>query len=113
MMKLFKTKFNGNTYKKSLMALVLGTAMLLSAPVFAVNINSASVEILQNVKGIGPARAKAIVEERERNGAFVSSEDLNISIKGIGQKTVEKMSESGLTFDGVEPLSRAKSIKMK
>jgi hypothetical protein len=43
----------------------------------------------------------------------VSSEDLNIRIKGIGQKTVEKMSESGLTFDGVEPLSRAKSIKMK
>jgi len=112
-MKLINTRWNSKSLRHSLMAIALGSVMLLSAPAYAVNINSASVEILQNVKGIGPARAKAIVEERERNGAYVSSEDLNIRIKGIGSKTIEKMTESGLTFDGVEPMTRSKSIKIK
>jgi competence protein ComEA len=113
MMKFINTRWNSKSLRHSLMAVALGSVMLLSAPAYAVNINSASVEILQNVKGIGPARAKAIVEERERNGAYVSSEDLNIRIKGIGTKTIEKMTESGLTFDGVEPMTRSKSIKIK
>ena len=112
-MKHLNTSFNRLNMSKGLAAAVLGASILFGAPVFAVNINSATVEILQNVKGIGPARAKAIVEERERNGAFVSAEDLSIRIRGIGEKTVEKMTESGLTFEGVEPITRAKSIRMK
>ncbi len=112
-MKKLNQTFNIRSLRQSLLALALGSLMALSAPSYAVNINSASAEILQNVKGIGPTRAKAIVEEREKNGPFVNSEDLNIRVKGIGQKSVEKMTESGLTFDGVEPLTRAKSIKIK
>jgi len=99
--------------QQSLMAMALGGAILMLAPAYAVNINSASQEVLQNVKGIGPARAKAIVEEREKNGLYASAEDLNARIKGIGQKTIEKMSQSGLTFDATEPLSRAKSARIK
>lgn len=112
-MKHLNTSFNRLNLSKGLAAAVLGASLLFGAPAYAFNINSATVEILQNVKGIGPARAKAIVEERERNGAFVSAEDLSIRIRGIGEKTVEKMTESGLTFDGVEPITRAKSIRMK
>ena len=93
-MKLLNTPINRLTIGKSLAALALGSAILFGPSAFAVNINSASAEILQNVKGIGPARAKAIVEERERNGAYVSA-------------------ESGLTFDGVEPMTRARSIRIK
>ena len=112
-MKLLNTPINRLTIGKSLAALALGSAILFGPSAFAVNINSASAEILQNVKGIGPARAKAIVEERERNGAYVSAEDLSIRIRGIGEKTIEKMTESGLTFDGVEPMTRARSIRIK
>lgn len=112
-MSFFNTSKKVLSWRNSFIALALGAAIWLSNPAFAVNINSASVELLQNIKGIGPTRAKAIVEERERNGTFVNQEDLNIRVKGIGQKTIEKMTESGLTFDGVEPVTRAKSIKIK
>ena len=43
----------------------------------------------------------------------MSAEDLSIRIRGIGEKTIEKMTESGLTFDGVEPMTRARSIRIK
>jgi competence protein ComEA len=112
-MKFCNTSKSGLRWIKSLASVVIGSAILLGSLAHAVNINTATVEILQNVKGIGPARAKAIVEERERNGAFVNAEDLSIRIRGIGEKTVEKMTESGLTFDSSEPISRAKSIRMK
>lgn len=112
MKKLHQT-LNVRSLHRGLLALALGSMMAFGVPSYAVNVNSASAEILQNVKGIGPTRAKAIVEEREKNGPFVNSEDLNIRVKGIGQKTVEKMTESGLTFDGVEPLTKSKSAKIK
>jgi competence protein ComEA len=100
-------------FQQGLLALALGASLLTMAPAHAVNINSASPEVLQNVKGIGPSRAKAIVDERERNGAYLSAEDLNARIKGIGQKTIEKMSQSGLTFDATETMTRAKSARIK
>jgi competence protein ComEA len=99
--------------RSGLAALVVGSALLIQGPVFAVNVNSANVEVLQNVKGIGPTRARAIIEERERNGLFVSAEDLSTRVRGIGDKTVEKMTASGLTFDGTETMTRARSAKTK
>lgn len=55
-----------------------------------VNINEASVDELVNIPGIGPAKAKAIVEYRSNYGNFQKSEDL-LEVKGIGQKILEKM----------------------
>lgn len=54
-----------------------------------VNINSASAGELEKLVGIGPAKAKAIIEYREQNGAFTSVSDLE-KVKGIGAKTMEK-----------------------
>jgi competence protein ComEA len=99
--------------QQGLLAIALGASLLMMAPAQAVNINSASPEVLQNIKGIGPSRAKAIVDERERNGAYVSAEDLDARIKGIGQKTIDKMTQSGLTFDATETMTRAKSSRVK
>ncbi len=48
-----------------------------------VNINLASVVELEQLPGIGPATAKAIVAFRERNGAFLRVEDL-LKVRGIG-----------------------------
>ena len=57
-----------------------------------ININSASEEELQNITGIGPSKASAIIQYREEQGPFSSVEDL-MNISGIGEKTFEKMKD--------------------
>ncbi len=66
---------------------------LLAAPtlVFAgpVNINTADAETISaELKGVGLAKAKAIVEYRKKHGPFRSADDLSL-VKGIGERTVE------------------------
>ena len=53
-----------------------------------ININTASAEKLQELPGIGPAYSTRIVEWRNKNGQFVSKEQL-LEIKGIGEKRLE------------------------
>ena len=53
-----------------------------------VNINSASVPLLQRVSGLNAKTAKLIVDYRDANGEFKSRDD--IKIKGIGPKTLEQ-----------------------
>ncbi|MGI6768958.1 MAG: Tex family protein [Bacilli bacterium] len=54
-----------------------------------VNINSASVPLLQRVSGLNARFAKLIVNFRNENGSFVNREELK-NIKGIGPKTLEQ-----------------------
>lgn len=56
----------------------------------AVDLNSATAAELDAVKGIGPAKAKAIIDYREKNGPFKSVDDLK-GVKGFGAKTIEKL----------------------
>jgi competence protein ComEA len=56
----------------------------------AVNINTATVDELDSVKGIGPGKAKAIVDYRSKNGPFKSVDDLK-EVKGFGEKSVAKL----------------------
>ena len=58
-----------------------------------VNINTATAEELQQLKGIGEVTAQAIVDERTRNGPFASPEDL-MRVSGIGQKKYEAVQGS-------------------
>jgi competence protein ComEA len=58
-----------------------------------VNINTATREELMTLNGVGEATANAIVEERERNGAFASTEDL-VRVPGIGEKKLAKIAGS-------------------
>lgn len=54
-----------------------------------VNINSADAEtIAAELKGVGLAKAKAIVEYREKHGPFRNPGELSL-VKGIGERTVE------------------------
>lgn len=55
-----------------------------------ININSASAEQLSSgLKGVGKAKAAAIVEWRETNGVFKTLDDLD-EVKGIGPGLIEK-----------------------
>lgn len=56
------------------------------------DINRASVEDLDGLPGIGPAKAAAIVEDRERNGPFREPGDLR-RVSGIGEATFQRLAE--------------------
>ncbi|MBL7249530.1 helix-hairpin-helix domain-containing protein [Alcanivorax marinus] len=58
-----------------------------SAPV---NLNTASAEELQALRGVGPKTAELIVRWREEEGPFQSVEQL-LAIKGIGEKTLARL----------------------
>lgn len=58
-----------------------------------VPINTATVDELQQVKGIGEAMAKRIVQYRETHGAFQTLEDIK-KVKGVGERTFERWRDS-------------------
>ena len=69
------------------------TLLVACAPLWAfagpVDINTAYAETLSTeLNGIGLAKAKAIVEYREKYGPFKNPGDLSL-VKGIGDRTVE------------------------
>lgn len=73
-------------------------AGLLAFPVFAaVNINTATQSELEAIRGVGPAKAKAIISYRDANGAFKSVQELD-KVKGFGKATIEKL-QGELTVD--------------
>ena len=78
----------------------LGLALACSAPAWAVDVNRASAQELQSVRGIGPKTAQAIVGERMRGGSFESFQDLSERVKGIGAKKVQSLQAAGLTLSG-------------
>jgi comEA protein len=60
------------------------------APTGKVNINTASVEQLTALPGVGPALASRIVEHRQKAGSFKSPAEL-MNVKGIGEKNFNKI----------------------
>ena len=58
-----------------------------------VNINTASAGELTSLEGIGEKTAQAIVEYRQKNGAFKAIEDIK-NVNGIGDKKFEALKSS-------------------
>lgn len=80
---------------KVILAGCVAMLMVLAMPAQAddrININTATVEQLQSVKGIGPKTAAAIVEYRETHGGFGDVDEL-IKVRGIGEKKLAKFRE--------------------
>lgn len=72
---------------------VIFLAILLFLPLGAlasININTATAQELQQVKGIGPKTAEKIVAYRTEHGQFSNLDDL-CNINGIGAKSLSKM----------------------
>ncbi|MFT4066873.1 ComEA family DNA-binding protein, partial [Paraburkholderia sp.] len=86
---------------KKLLMLCVAVALSLSAGfAAAVEVNTADQAALESVKGIGPVHAKAILDERAKNGPFKNADDLAARVKGIGQKSVVNLEAAGLTING-------------
>lgn len=91
---------------KNLFVLSLVTLLLInfSLPTFSqqnkstqtaikkVNINTASAQELSTLPRIGPKKAAAIVEYRNKNGKFQRIEDI-MKVKGIGEKTFLRLKD--------------------
>ena len=65
-----------------------------------VDVNRADSAMLDSVKGIGPATAKRILDERSKGGHFKDWPDFDARVKGIGEKSATKLSQAGLTVNG-------------
>ena len=87
--------------------LVSGTAMAAGkpAPTAKVNLNTASVEQLTALPGVGPKLAARIVEYRQKSGTFRSTQEL-MNVKGVGEKNFAKI-EAWLSV-GEAPKAAAK-----
>ena len=86
---------------KALSSALLAAALSLSyfANAEPVDLNQADAETLaENIVGVGPVLAEAIVAYRLENGPFVSTEQL-LEIPGVGSKLLEK-NEKSLLVDG-------------
>ncbi|MET3620910.1 ComEA family DNA-binding protein [Burkholderia ambifaria] len=73
----------------------------------AVDVNTANEDALVGIKGIGPARAKAILDERGARGPFRNAEDLASRVKGMGGHTVERLQQEGLTIGAAASVATA------
>ena len=85
---------------KFLKALFVGLAAI-ATPAFAgpVNINTADAQMLADeLTGIGPALAEAIVRDREENGPYESAEEIT-RVSGIGERVLENNLENILVED--------------
>jgi competence protein ComEA len=87
----------------------------------AVDVNAADEAALRSIKGIGPAKARAILDERATGGPFKDASDLAERVKGFGGQALERLQAEGLAvgaaaayapagrIDAVRVLSRAQA----
>lgn len=98
---------------KHILSLIFVALACFNLAFAAVNINTASQEELNTVKGIGPSKAKAIIDYRSKNGPFKSVDDLK-GVKGFGEKTLAKLKgELTVTGASTAPVSAPVGEKTK
>lgn len=95
--------------KKLLLAIVM---LLVSAASFAVvNVNTATQAELESLQGIGPVKAKAIIDGRIKNGPFKTVDDLD-RVKGIGKATIDKLRKD-ISVSGATTIPAAPGVAKK
>ncbi|WP_206998175.1 ComEA family DNA-binding protein [Trinickia mobilis] len=86
---------------KKLLLLCVACFLTMSAAfASSVDVNTADQTTLESLKGLGPVKSKAILDERAKNGPFKDADDLANRVKGLGTKSVTKLEAEGLTIGG-------------
>ena len=97
--------------RRFLRSLILSLALcpLAAMALEPVNINTADAAALQQINGIGPSKANAIIEYRKANGAFATVDDL-VKVPGIGEKSLVQLKpQITVGTTAAAPASAAKS----
>ena len=71
---------------------VASAAAARKAPTGKVNINTATASQLSELPGVGEKLAARIVEFRQKQGPFKSTQEL-MNVKGIGEKNLQKLQQ--------------------
>jgi competence protein ComEA len=84
---------------KKLLLAVAAVVATMGMAFAQVDINKADQAALDTIKGIGPAKSKAILDERAK-GEFKDWGDFEKRVKGVGDKNAARLSEAGLQVNG-------------
>lgn len=78
--------------RKTIMSLLFAALLspLCALAAGTVDLNTADASALEGIKGIGPARAAAIIQYRDKHGPFASVDDL-VKVPGIGDKSIVQL----------------------
>ena len=95
---LAKLTYAAKTSCRAGMIALMTVAGMGSLSAHALDVNAASADELQKIKGVGPRTAQIIVQERQRAGHFESMQDLSERVRGIGLKKLQTMQQAGLSI---------------
>lgn len=97
------------------LVLLLAALVFTMSTAFAasVDVNSADQATLESLKGIGPVKSQAIIDERAKHGPFKDADDLARRVKGLGAKSVTKLEGEGLTIGGSSTPPKAGGVPEK
>ena len=94
--------------KPSVLAFLSASFLAAAAHAGPVNLNTADAATLaRELKGIGDAKAQAIVEFRQKNGGFRTVDELSL-VKGVGQRLIEQ-NRADLRVDRPAPVAGARA----
>ncbi len=93
------TQLTEVTMLKKLLLAIAAVVATMGIAFAQVDVNKADQAALDTVKGIGPAKSKAILDERAK-GEFKDWADFEKRVKGVGEKNAVKLSEAGLQING-------------
>ena len=94
-------------HPRSLVQALVASLLPLAAWAGPVNVNTADATTLaRELDGIGPVKAQAIVEYRQKNGPFKSPDDL-LKVEGIGERVLD-MNRGNIQVGGGTAAAKAK-----